>query len=44
MREIANELYVSMNTLKTHCQTIYRKLEASSRGDAVARAKRLGLL
>ena len=43
-REIATELYISMNTLKTHLKSIYRKLDATSRGDAVARAKSLGLL
>ncbi len=43
-REISTELYISMNTLKTHLKSIYRKLDASSRGDAVARARRLGLL
>ncbi len=43
-RDIATELYVSMNTLKTHLKSIYRKLHASSRGDAVARARGLGLL
>ena len=43
-REIASELYISMNTLKSHLKSIYRKLDASSRGDAVARAKSLGLL
>ena len=43
-REIATELYISMNTLKTHLKSIYRKLDTTSRGDAVARAKSLGLL
>lgn len=43
-RQIADELYVSLNTVKTHLKTIYRKLEVSSRDDAVARCRRLGLL
>ncbi len=43
-REIASALYVSTNTLKTHTRTIYRKLGASSRGDAVARSRERGLL
>jgi LuxR family maltose regulon positive regulatory protein len=43
-REIAAELYVSVNTLKTHLKSLYRKLEATSRHDAVVRSKALGLL
>jgi DNA-binding CsgD family transcriptional regulator len=43
LREIGHELYVSANTVKTHTQAIYRKLGVSSRHDAVARAKRLGI-
>jgi LuxR family maltose regulon positive regulatory protein len=43
-REIASALYVSVNTLKTHTRTIYRKLDASSRVDAVARSRERGLL
>jgi LuxR family maltose regulon positive regulatory protein len=43
-REIADALYVSPNTVKTHAKGIYRKLDASSREDAVARARELGLL
>ena len=43
-REIAGELFISMNTLKTHLKSIYRKLDASSRSDAVARARATGLL
>ena len=43
LREIGNELYVSANTVKTHTQAIYRKLGVSSRVDAVARGKRLGI-
>ena len=43
-REIAGELFISMNTLKTHLKSIYRKLDVSSRSDAVARARASGLL
>ena len=43
LREIGHELYVSANTVKTHTQAIYRKLGVSSRPDAVARGKRLGI-
>jgi LuxR family maltose regulon positive regulatory protein len=43
-REIAGELGVSRETVKTHTKSIYRKLGASSRPDAVARARELQLL
>lgn len=41
---IAEELFVSRNTVKTQAIAIYRKLGVSSRGDAVASATALGLL
>jgi LuxR family maltose regulon positive regulatory protein len=43
-REIASRLYVSANTVKTQAHAVYRKLDASSRSQAVARAAQLGLL
>jgi LuxR family maltose regulon positive regulatory protein len=43
-REIAGELFISMNTLKSHLKSVYRKLDASSRSDAVARARSAGLI
>jgi LuxR family transcriptional regulator, maltose regulon positive regulatory protein len=43
-REMGSRLYVSPNTVKTQAQAVYRKLDASSRSDAVARANELGLL
>ncbi len=43
-REIASELYVSLNTLKTHLQSTYRKLGVDSRAAAVEKATHLGLL
>lgn len=42
--EIAAALYVSVNTVKTHQRSIYQKLGASSRREAVAHARDLGLL
>jgi LuxR family maltose regulon positive regulatory protein len=42
--EIANELYLSVNTVKTHMRSIYRKLDASNRREAVERARDLNLL
>jgi LuxR family maltose regulon positive regulatory protein len=43
-REIAGRLYVSANTVKTQAHAVYRKLDAASRSEAVARAMQLGLL
>ena len=43
-REIGGELGISHETIKTHTKSIYRKLGASSRRDAVARARELELL
>jgi LuxR family maltose regulon positive regulatory protein len=43
-REIGNELYISLNTVKTHARALYRKLGATTQTDAVARAEALGLL
>ncbi len=42
-REIAAELYVSVNTVKTHCSAIYRKLGVGDRTTAVQAARDLGL-
>ena len=42
--EIAGELFVSVNTVKTHVKSIYRKLVVSSRREAVARARQLRLI
>lgn len=42
--EIAADLFVSVNTVKTHQQAIYRKLGVSSRRDAVDRAREQNLL
>ena len=42
--EIATELYVSLNTVKTHTRNLYTKLGTHHRGEAVARARALGLL
>jgi LuxR family transcriptional regulator, maltose regulon positive regulatory protein len=43
-REIGASLYVSVNTVKTHTKSIFRKLGVSTRAEAVARARELGLV
>lgn len=43
-REIADELGISRDTVKTHTKRIYQKLGVSSRPDAVSRGRELGLL
>ena len=43
-REIATQLFVSENTVKTHCARAFDKLGAARRTQAVLRGKELGLL
>ena len=43
-REIAERLFVSRNTVKTQAIAVYRKLDASSRSEAIERAVALGLV
>jgi LuxR family maltose regulon positive regulatory protein len=43
-REIADELYLSVHTIKTHVKHLYAKLDAHSRRQAVKRARELRLL
>ncbi len=42
-REIAASLYISLNTLRSHLRSLYRKLGASTRPEALARAAAAGL-
>jgi LuxR family maltose regulon positive regulatory protein len=42
--EIARELFVSVSTVKTHINNLYRKLDARNRTQAVARAREMGVL
>ncbi len=44
LREIAERLHVSANTVKTQAHAVYRKLDASSRSQAVTRARSVGLV
>jgi LuxR family maltose regulon positive regulatory protein len=43
-REIGQQLYVSLNTVKTHQRALYRKLRVEHRNAAVRRGRELGLL
>ena len=42
--QIARELYVSLNTLRTHTKRIFTKLDANTRAAAVRRAREQGLI
>ncbi len=43
-REIGAELYLSLNTIKGYTKSLYRKLGAASRAEAVERGRELGLI
>jgi DNA-binding NarL/FixJ family response regulator len=43
-REIAEHLFLSPHTVKDHTSTLYKKVKAKNRADAIQRAQRLGLL
>lgn len=43
-QEIANALFVSVNTIKTHLRAIYRKLDVDTRREAVTRAREVRLI
>jgi LuxR family maltose regulon positive regulatory protein len=43
-REIGSELYISLNTVKGHARSIFRKLGVATRAEAVERGRALGLL
>jgi LuxR family transcriptional regulator, maltose regulon positive regulatory protein len=42
--EVAAEMYISVNTVKTHLKSIYRKLAATHRSEAIRRARQLNLI
>jgi LuxR family maltose regulon positive regulatory protein len=42
--EVASEMHISVNTVKTHLRSIYRKLAAAHRSEAVRRARQLELI
>jgi ATP/maltotriose-dependent transcriptional regulator MalT len=43
-KEIANQLNVSPNTIKTHVANLFEKLEAKRRTEAISRAREFGIL
>ena len=43
-QEIADKLFISLNTVKTHLKNIYIKLEVDNRAKAVAKARDLGII
>jgi two-component system, NarL family, response regulator LiaR len=43
-QEIADKLFVSLNTVKTHSSNLFMKLDARRRTQAIHRAKEIGLL
>nr|WP_227993790.1 helix-turn-helix transcriptional regulator [Pseudactinotalea sp. HY160] len=42
--EIADRLFVSVNSVKSHLRSIYKKLNVTGRGDALERARQLALI
>ncbi len=43
-QEIAKQLFVSLNTIKTHASRVFEKMDVQRRTQAVEKAKRLGLI
>jgi LuxR family maltose regulon positive regulatory protein len=44
LQEIAGELYLSFNTVKTHSRAVYRKLGVHTRSEAVLAGRQQGLV
>ena len=44
LRGVGDRLFLSHNTVKSHTRVLYRKLDATSREEAVARARTYGLI
>jgi ATP/maltotriose-dependent transcriptional regulator MalT len=43
-QEIADQLFISLNTVKTHVRHILWKLDVEKRAQAVTKAKKLGII
>jgi len=43
-QEIADQLFVSLNTVKTHLKNLFEKLEVGRRTQAVDKARKLGIV
>jgi ATP/maltotriose-dependent transcriptional regulator MalT len=43
-QEIADKLFISLNTVKTHLKNVFIKLDAENRTKAVEKAKELGII
>jgi two-component system, NarL family, response regulator LiaR len=43
-QEIADKLFVSLNTVKKHCTSLFTKLDVKRRTQAIEKAKRMGLI
>ena len=43
-QEIADKLFISLNTVKTHLKNVFLKLEVDNRSKAVDKAKELGII
>ena len=43
-QDIADQLFVSLNTIKTHCSRLFEKLEVKSRTQTIEKAKRLSII
>ena len=43
-QEVADKLFISLNTVKTHVRNIYLKLEVENRSQAIEKARKAGIL
>ena len=43
-KEIARQLFVSVNTIKTHLRLLYEKLDVPNRTACIEKARQIGLL
>jgi LuxR family maltose regulon positive regulatory protein len=43
-QEIADKLFISLNTVKTHLKNVFLKLDTENRTKAVEKAKELGII